>query len=349
MSPSPVSQAAHTFAAPVFICPLCQSPLQLRAKTWTCDASQQPKLMADGKTPAKLTQHSFDVARQGYINLLPVQQKKTKAPGDSADSIAARQRFLAAGHYEHLQALICEQLAQLPIATTEREEQPEPKEKSELSIEEATAKHWADIGCGEGYYTLAMREALIEQGVDSLMAVDISKPAVVTLAKASKAAGGLWQHDPSQAGAGTTCPIYPLVASAAHLPLPPASLDGISTIFSPILPEVFAQVLKAGGWLVIAKPDIGHLASVRQALFDSMREHDSDKFLTQLEPYFEPHAALSCAQQLRLSPADLADLLTMTPYAYRAQPAKRDALLAMANEADFKTQAKFVVYILRKR
>ena len=305
--------------------------------------------MADGKTPAKLTQHSFDVARQGYVNLLPVQQKKSKAPGDSADSIAARQRFLAAGHYAHLQALICEQLAQLPIATSEREEPPEAKGKSELSIGEATAKHWADIGCGEGYYTLAMREALVAQGVDSLMALDISKPAVIALAKASKAAGGLWQYDPSQAGAGTTCPIYPLVASAAHLPLSPASLEGISTIFSPILPEVFAQVLKAGGWLVIAKPDVGHLASVREALFDSVREHDSDKFLTQLAPYFEQLAALSCAQELLLSPADLADLLTMTPYAYRAQPANRDALLASASETAFTTEAKFVVYILRKR
>jgi len=290
--------------------------------------------MADGKTPAKLSHHSFDVARQGYVNLLPVQQKKSKAPGDSPDSIAARQRFLAAGHYAPLQSLIGEQLAQLAI---------------EESVESKTGQYWADIGSGEGYYTLAMREALVEQGIESLIAVDISKPAVVTLAKASKAAGVLWQQATVQAAASIPCPIYPLVASAAHLPLAPGSLTGISTIFSPILPEVFAQMLQPDGWLVIAKPDVGHLASVREALFDSVREHDSDKFLTQLEPYFEQQAVLSCTQDLQLNQTDLADLLTMTPYAYRAQPAKRDALLVSASQAAFKTEAKFVVYILRKR
>ena len=344
---SPNSQPGSI--CPPFICPICQSPLQLSDKTWTCDASQQPPLMADGKTPAKLTQHSFDVARQGYVNLLPVQQKKSKEPGDSQDSIEARQRFLAAGHYAHLQALICEQLAQLPSATVALEEQPEPTEKLEGSIAGSTAKHWADIGCGEGYYTLAMREALVAQGVDSLIAVDISKPAVITLAKASKVAGSLWQQVTEQDSANTRCALYPLVASAAHLPLPPASLEGIATIFSPILPEVFADMLLPGGWLVIAKPDVGHLASVREALFDSVREHDSDKFLTQLEPYFEQYAGLSCTQELKLNQTDLADLLTMTPYAYRAQLAKREALLASASESEFTTEAKFVVYILRKR
>jgi len=334
VSPSPVSEPAYTFAIPDFICPLCQSPLQLGAKSWTCDASQQASLMADGKTPAKLSHHSFDVARQGYVNLLPVQQKKSKAPGDSPDSIAARQRFLAAGHYAPLQSLIGEQLAQLAI---------------EESVESKTRQCWADIGSGEGYYTLAMREALVKQGIDSLIAVDISKPAVVTLAKASKAAGVLWQQATVQAATSIPCPIYPLVASAAHLPLAPGSLTGISTIFSPILPEVFAEMLQPGGWLVIAKPDVGHLASVREALFDSVREHDSDKFLTQLEPYFEQQAVLSCNQELQLNQADLTDLLTMTPYAYRAQPAKRDALLTSASETEFKTEAKFVVYILRKR
>jgi len=331
---------------PPFICPLCQSPLQLGAKSWTCDASQQASLMADGKTPAKLSHHSFDVARQGYVNLLPVQQKKSKAPGDSPDSIAARQRFLAAGHYAPLQNLISEQLAQLAIE--DQVEQPVEEQVAE-SVASKTGQCWADIGSGEGYYTLAMREALVKQSIDSLIAVDISKPAVVTLAKASKAAGVLWQQDTVQTAASIPCPIYPLVASAAHLPLAPGSLKGISTIFSPILPEVFAEMLQAQGWLVIAKPDIGHLASVREALFESVREHDSDKFLSQLEPYFTQQAVLSCTQELQLNQADLADLLTMTPYAYRAQPAKRDALLASANEAVFTTEAKFVVYILSKR
>ncbi|WP_420229752.1 putative RNA methyltransferase [Psychrobacter sp. ER1] len=55
----------------LFICPLCQSPLQPAVDTWRCDGSLHPKQ----------TSHPFDVARQGYVNLLPVQQKSPKHLG----------------------------------------------------------------------------------------------------------------------------------------------------------------------------------------------------------------------------------------------------------------------------
>ena len=84
----------------LFICPICQSPLLPSADNWRCD----------GSLNAKSTAHSFDVARQGYVNLLPVQQKKSKEPGDSQHSILARQRFLQAGHYQPLQTLIIERI-----------------------------------------------------------------------------------------------------------------------------------------------------------------------------------------------------------------------------------------------
>ena len=87
----------------LFICPLCQSPLQPAADTWRCDGGLHPKQ----------TSHPFDVARQGYINLLPVQQKKSKAPGDSQESIDARKRFLNHGHYAPLQKLISQKMTEL--------------------------------------------------------------------------------------------------------------------------------------------------------------------------------------------------------------------------------------------
>lgn len=310
----------------LFICPLCQSPLLAAADTWRCDGRLNPKQTA----------HPFDVARQGYVNLLPVQQKKSKAPGDSADSIAARQRFLAAGYYQPLQTLICQQITQL-LAQDKTEIESIKEDKQPL--------HWLDIGCGEGYYT----EAMAQCGMDSMIAADISKPAVVELAKRSKAAHHLWyQHSNEPKTAAQTATIYPLVTSAAHLPLRPQSMVGLSSIFSPILPKAFAQVLQDNGYLIIAKPDIGHLASIREALFDSVREHDSAKFLTELAPYFELLATHNISTELSLSAADLADLLTMTPYAYRARSDKRQALLAMAECQLFKTEARFVVYILQK-
>lgn len=321
---------------PLFICPLCQSPLQPATDTWRCDGSLNPKQIS----------HPFDVARQGYINLLPVQQKKSKAPGDSQASIEARQRFLQAGHYQPLQAVIYQKIQKLLTLY-------------ESNTQDKASIRWLDIGCGEGYYT----QAIAQTGMNMLIAADISKPAVTRLARDTKAANQLWyQQDESitvsdkaisdqaisKNAMNKGAAIYPLVANAAQLPLRPHSMMGISSLFSPILPEVFAHTLQKRGYLVIAKPDAGHLASMRTALFDSVREHDSDKFLPGLAPYFELIETQYINTKMSLSAPDLADLLTMTPYSYRARREKREALLAKAELQPFITEAKFVVYILQK-
>ncbi len=312
----------------LFVCPLCQSPLQPAADTWRCDGSLNPKQTA----------HPFDVARQGYVNLLPVQQKKSKTPGDSQQSIEARKRFLVAGHYAPLQRLVCQKMGQLL--------------GQNASISAPTAKpdkspvNWLDIGCGEGYYTQAMAQ-MGSDIVTTLIAADISKPALVELAKVSKAASQLWYQQHKDKAEKTTV-IYPLVTSAANLPLRAHSVTGISSIFSPILPEAFAKVLTDKGYLIIAKPDVGHLATMRDALFDSVREHDSDKFLQELAPYFTLIETHRVSTEMTLSATDLADLLTMTPYAYRARSEKRQTLLAAVEQQAFSTEAKFVVYILQK-
>lgn len=311
----------------LFICPLCQSPLLLAADTWRCDGSLHPKK----------TVHTFDVARQGYVNLLPVQQKNSKTPGDSAASIMARQRFLQAGFYQPLQTLICEQI-DLWLSKKRLSDQLLSAHKDDND-----SINWLDIGCGEGYYTGAMAQT----AVDELIAADISKPAVIALAKVSKANHQLWYQ--SGIAGQTTAAIYPIVTSAAHLPLRANSISGISSIFSPILPQAFAEVLADKGYLLIAKPDVRHLASVREALFDEVREHDSDKFLTELAPYFELRETHVVTTELSLAAEPLADLLTMTPYSYRAHASRREALLAMSQDTPFMTEAKFVVYVLQKR
>lgn len=76
--------------------------------------------------------HSFDKARQGYVNLLPVQNKHSLNPGDTKEMLAARRSFLNGGSYEP----VC-----ISAADTIRRYSP-----SEAPV-------LADIGCGEGYYT----------------------------------------------------------------------------------------------------------------------------------------------------------------------------------------------------
>ncbi len=299
----------------LFTCPICQSPLIINQKTWACDGSNN----------AKNSKHSFDVARQGYINLLPVQQKKSKMPGDSQASILARQNFLQSNFYQPLQALICQLI-----------------DKS-LAQSQFVHPTWLDVGCGEGYYTHAIANI---ENIKNLIAIDISKSAVQQLAKNTNKQN-LWRHvENSENKSNNT--IYPLVASASQLPLADNSVQGISSIFSPIFAEELARVLAPQGILVIAKPDKNHLASVRQGLFDTVKAHNSDKFIEQLAKVgFQLIEQKTVKNEFTLNAEQLADLLTMTPYSYRAKREKREQLLTQAEKTGLVTAGCFVVYMFR--
>jgi 23S rRNA (guanine745-N1)-methyltransferase len=99
--------------------------------------------------------HAFDVARSGYINLLQPQDRRSRSPGDSAEAVAARRRFLDAGHAEPLVRAIVEAL-------------PFPRGASLL-----------DAGCGEGHHTAAFQRAYEIEA----HGVDISVPAIDAAAK----------------------------------------------------------------------------------------------------------------------------------------------------------------------
>jgi 23S rRNA (guanine745-N1)-methyltransferase len=96
--------------------------------------------------------HCFDVAREGYVNLLPVQQKKSLSPGDTLESLQARRRFLAGGFYQPLRDALVELIA--PCQTL------------------------IDLGCGEGYYSAALAQV-----AEQVIALDIAKPAIRLAAK----------------------------------------------------------------------------------------------------------------------------------------------------------------------
>lgn len=125
-------------------CPLDAEPLTLQERTWRCPHG-----------------HSFDVAKQGYVNLLPVQNKRSKDPGDSKAMVQARSRFLQQGFYAPLATA---------IADTVWREAP---------------TRLLDAGCGEGYYLRALMAH--EKAVNAEVAgLDISKWAVQAAAKTAK-------------------------------------------------------------------------------------------------------------------------------------------------------------------
>jgi 23S rRNA (guanine745-N1)-methyltransferase len=127
---------------PLFICPLCHTALAPEPRVWRC---------AKG--------HCFDVARDGHVNLLPVQFRNSRAPGDPALMVKARRAFLAAGHYAPLREALVEAVT---TACHGRE--------ADTCL--------LDIGCGEGYYTSAFAKVAHE-----VVGVDIAKPSIEAAAK----------------------------------------------------------------------------------------------------------------------------------------------------------------------
>ena len=115
-------------------CPLCAQPLRREEKRYVCPQG-----------------HSFDIARQGYVNLLTVQQKHSLDPGDTRQQVLSRRAFLESGFY----APISEALNQ-------------------AALDYIAQGEILDVGCGEGYYSARLAAAL---GAP-LTGLDISKEAV---------------------------------------------------------------------------------------------------------------------------------------------------------------------------
>jgi len=195
-------------------CPLDGNPLKRVDKAWRCPQG-----------------HSFDIARQGYVHLLPVQKKRSKDPGDSKTMVAARQRFLEAGYYRPISDAVS---AATLSGTTEG---------SELSC--------LDAGCGEGYYLRQLAASKRDVSL-SLLGLDISKWAV--LAAARKERRACW-----------------VVGSNANLPVLPESVDRILCLFGfPVYPE-FARVLRPGGRLVQVDAGQDHLRELREVVYPEVR------------------------------------------------------------------------------
>ncbi|HCC07226.1 MAG TPA: hypothetical protein DEP72_03540 [Clostridiales bacterium] len=124
----------------MLICPVCKGKIALNHETYICESG-----------------HCYDIAREGYVNLLTVNQKKSNSPGDNKIMMNARKDFLEKGYYDVLIDEI----------------------DKEIKLED-TVESCVDIGCGEGYYTSKFRE--LNKNIN-FIGMDISKEAIK---KASK-------------------------------------------------------------------------------------------------------------------------------------------------------------------
>ena len=233
-----------------WICPVCGQPLAREDRCYVC-----------------ANRHSFDIARQGYVNLLAVQQKHSLHPGDTREQVLSRREFLEGGFYTPIRDSLCRLASgeQGPIL---------------------------DVGCGEGYYSTRLAEALSAE----LTGLDISKEAVRCAAAKYKNAG--W-----------------LCASAAHLPVQTGAVGLVTSLFALTVPEEFHRVLRPGGAFIQVLAAEDHLLGLKNIIYPALTQ--KEKCGTPVLPGFTLEKSEHVTFSFTVEGAQVQNLLSMTPHVYR--------------------------------
>jgi len=226
-----------------------------------------------------------------------------KRHGDDKLMVKARTDFLDKGHYDPL----ADAVAQLVCDC------------------EGPHLHIVDAGCGEGKYTADVLNCLHEHGkTTDVVGIDISKEALICAARRSKE-------------------LKLCVASTAHMPLADECADVVLNIFSPLMTEEFARVLKPDGRLICVVPLEKHLWELKQLIYDTPYENPAP---AEELSGFDLLMRKDLRYEIELnSNEEIINLFKMTPYYYKtgADDQKK------AESAQYlKTTVEFGSFVYRK-
>ncbi len=264
----------------IITCPNCKSLLHQSEKSLRCQNG-----------------HSFDIAKEGYINLLLANQKKSSNPGDNKIMSNAREAFLKTGQFDFLLDSIESNINSIQNLPTDEHENIQ----------------LLDIGCGTGFYT---RNLFKQQGFKKT-GIDISKIAVASASVKDKES------------------TY-LVGSAFNITIVDNSIDLLLNIFAPIDLEELKRVLKPGGYFVKVIPIGDHMKEVAELVYDKFIPHQStiqediDSIVL-----FQIIKVENLKRIISLSRADLLNLISMTPYLYKFDKEKLETLSELSVTISF--------------
>ncbi len=271
----------------LWTCPLCHCPLQPVARRLRCQRN-----------------HCFDVAKEGYVNLLLAHQKRSSNPGDDKQMLTSRREFLGKGYYRPLLDHLTQQCLEV------------------LAEASGAVFSLLDTGCGEGHYSGLIAAALEKAEGRQLLwigAIDVSKEAVRMAAKRHKT-------------------VQFAVASNASIPVGDHRLDCVLRIFAPVYGKEIVRVLKPMGQFISVAPGPRHLYALRRLVYDEPREHSSPIVPI---PGLKHSERVHLDFELTLADAgDTRRLLSMTPYYWHTSRFKQ---YEIAMRETLTTEVSFVI------
>ena len=251
-------------------CPIDDLPLEVSGSSLTCSNN-----------------HCYDISKKGQVNLLPVQFKKSKNPGDSKEMVIARRDFLNSGNYSRIADILQRIIARY--------------------TDLLDAPFIVDAGCGEGYYLNTVAERL-QDSTASFLGFDISKDAVAAAASRNKK-------------------ITWIVASNKNLPIQDNSIDILISQFGfPVYSE-FKRVLKPNGKIVLVDTAENHLLELRNIIYSEVRTSKAPSIDSSFEYGFKLCDSERLSYKTKLnSQQEISNLLSMTPHLFRAKKEGKEAV-----------------------
>lgn len=257
-------------------CPVCKERLYKNsdAKSYKCNNN-----------------HTYDIAKEGYVNLLISNQKRSKNPGDSKEMVLARMDFLNRGYYKPISDKISELIIE------------------HLKAHNITKADILDLGCGEGYYLINLKNDIDNSGIESeFYGMDVSKEAVRYASKSNKNEKNcIWA-----------------VGNNFHIPVEDKSMDCILSVFSPIDIHECNRVLKDNGIFVRVLPRTDHLIQLRNVIYSEVNLNN--KVYTADEEENEYVKEANVTFDMNLNQEEIVSLLKMTPHYWKSTPENKQKL-----------------------
>jgi 23S rRNA (guanine745-N1)-methyltransferase len=270
---------------PYLACPYCGAALARLGGSVRCRAG-----------------HVFDIARPGYVTLLPAGAKV--AGGDTAAMVQARANFLAAGHF----ASLADELGQTASSAVAAGAGAAGAAAAGADAPGCVV----DVGAGTGYYLAAVLDRLPGRAG---LALDISKFALRRAVRAHRRIGAVrcdaWRR-------------LPVADSAAALAL---------NVFAPRNGAEMRRILSPAGRLLVVTPTPDHLGELIGPLgLLTVDQRKQERLTEKLSPYFALDGRHEHRVILPLTRGAVSALVAMGPSSWHADPPALAARIGQLRE-----------------